>query len=47
MPEPKRRQFACEDVTAISERLVELAKERLPESVTAADFDMAAAGAYC
>lgn len=30
-PEPKRREFACEDGDAISARIVELAKERLPE----------------
>lgn len=29
-PEPKRRQFACEDATVIAARLIELAKERLP-----------------
>lgn len=46
-PEPARRQYSCEAFDDIKARLDELAKERLPESVTPADFDMAAAGAYC
>lgn len=29
-PEPKRREYACEDATTIAARLVEIAKERLP-----------------
>lgn len=29
-PEPKRREYACDDVDTIAARLEELAKERLP-----------------
>ena len=46
-PEPARRQYACEDADTIAARLTELAKERLPEAVTTADFDLTAAAAYC
>ena len=30
-PEPARRQLACDDFDTINARLVELAKERLPD----------------
>lgn len=29
MPEPKRREYACDDADIISARLIELAKERV------------------
>lgn len=44
MPEPKRRQFSCEDAEVISARLAELLKERFPLVPPA---DPAEAAAYC
>ena len=40
MPEPKRRQLACEDAETIAARLVELAKERLPADGTLEQMHM-------
>lgn len=44
-PEPKRREYACNDVETISARLAELAKERLLMGESAPQKDEL--GEYC